>query len=222
VEAKTHKKWNNKYKNKNDGSQQSSRKDQSAPSQSQNSSTTKSEGNPEWCFYHNIYGERARKCNQPCSFNLDRPNVQQLRSKKLNKSSTDLFADKYNTHWCYYHNQYGDRARSYTFPCSYIKDNSSYSQHSKISPYRHSDTLFWVRDKISNRIFSMDSGACVSVLPATPTFIQRAKRDDREFRSAGGHQLRSYGIVEEVIDIGFGPQVWSFYVLQTQYPLLGK
>jgi len=102
VEAKTHKKWNNKYKNKNDGSQQSSRKDQSAPSRSQNSTTTQSEGNPEWCFYHNTYGERARKCKQPCSFNHDRPNVQQLHSKKLNKSSTNPFADMYNTHWCYY------------------------------------------------------------------------------------------------------------------------
>jgi len=92
----------------------------------------------------------------------------------------------------------------------------------KNSPYRHTDTLFWVRDKISNRIFSLDSGACVSVLPATPTLIQRAKRDDREFRSGGGHQWRSYGVVEEEIDIGFGPQVWSFYILQTQCPLLGK
>jgi len=62
----------------------------------------------------------------------------------------------------------------------------------------------------------------VSVLPATPTLIQRAKRDDREFRSGGGHQWRSYGVVKEEIDIGFGPQVWSFYVLQTQCPLLGK
>ena len=86
VEGKTHKKWNSKYKNKNDGSQQSSRKDQSAPSQSQNSNTTKSEGNPEWRFYHNTHGERTRKCKQPCSFNLDRPNVQQLHSKKLNMS----------------------------------------------------------------------------------------------------------------------------------------
>ena len=34
--------------------------------------------------------------------------------------------------------------------------------------------------------------------------------------------MRSYGIVEEEIDIGFGPQVWSFYVLQTQCLLLGK
>jgi len=100
------------------------------------------------------YGDRSRKCKEPCSFDLDRPNVQQLHSKKLNKSSTDPFADIYNTHWCYYHNQYGDHARNCTFPCSYIKDNSSHSQYSKNSPFRHSDTLFWVRDKISNRIFS--------------------------------------------------------------------
>jgi len=121
-----------------------------------------------------------------------------------------------------YHNQCGDLARNCTFPCSYIKDTLSHSQHSKNSPYRHSDTLFWVRDKISKRIFSLDSGACASGLPATPTLIQRAKRDDREFRSAVGHQLRSYGVVEEEIVIGFGPQAWSFYVLQSQCPLLRK
>ena len=159
---------------------------------------------------------------QPCSSNLDRPSMQHVHSKKLNKSSTDPFADMYNTHWCYYHNQYGDRARNCTFPCSYIKDNSSHSQYLKNSPYRHSDTLFCVRDKISNCIFSLDSGVCVSFLPATPTLIQCVKRDDREFRSAGGHPLRSYGVVEEEIDIGFGPQVWPFFVLQTQCPLLGK
>jgi len=72
-----------------------------------------------------------------------------------------------------------------------------------------------------NRIFSLDSGACVSVSPATPTLIQRAKLDDREFLSAGGHQLRSHRVAEEEINICFGPQVWSFYVLQTQCPLLG-
>jgi len=72
-------------------------------SQSQDSTRTKPEDNPEWCFYHNTYGERARKCKQPCSFNHDRHNVQQLHSKKLNKSLTDPFADMYNTHWCYYH-----------------------------------------------------------------------------------------------------------------------
>jgi len=48
VEAKIHKKWNNRHKNKNGGSQQSSRKDQSAPSQSQNPTTTKPEDNPKW------------------------------------------------------------------------------------------------------------------------------------------------------------------------------
>ena len=97
VEAKTHKQWNNKYKNKNDGSQQSSRKDQSAPSRSQNSTTTKFEGNPEWCFYHNTCGERARKCKQPCSFNHDSPNVQQLHSKNTSLQHIHLQICKHST-----------------------------------------------------------------------------------------------------------------------------
>ena len=128
------------------------------------------------------------------------------------KTSTNPFADMYNTHWCYYYNQYGDRARNCTFPCSYIKDNSSHSQHSKNSPYRYSDTLFWVRDKISNRIFSLDSGACVSVLSATPTLIQRAKRDYREFRSAGGHQLRSYSVVLWFPTFSVSGTLWTIWV----------
>jgi len=176
-------------------------------------------GVPQLSIHGNFVDEGFMRFVELC---LHDPNVQQLRSKKLNKSSTDTFADTYNTHWCYYHNQYGDRARNCTFQCSYIKNTSSHSQYSKNSPYHHSNTLFWNRDKISNRIFSLDSGAYVSVLPATPTLIQCAKRDGCEFRSAGGHQLRSYGVVEEEIDIGFGPQVWSFYVSQTRCPLLGK
>jgi len=38
-------------------------------------------------------------------------------------------------------NRYGDRTRNCTLPCSNIKDNSSHSQYSKNSPYRHSDTV---------------------------------------------------------------------------------
>ena len=97
VEAKTQKKWNNIYKNKDGGSQQSSRKGQSAPSQSQNSTTTKPEGNPEWCFYHNTCGERARKCKQPCPFNHDSPNVQQLHSKNTSLQHIHLQICKHST-----------------------------------------------------------------------------------------------------------------------------
>ena len=55
-----------------------------------------------------------------------------------------------------------------------------------------------------------DPGACVSILSATPHLIQRAKKSGRKLTAAGGFALQSYGVVEETIDIGFGPKAWIF------------
>ena len=62
----------------------------------------------------------------------------------------------------------------------------------------------------------------MSILPATPHLIQRAKKSDRKLTAAGGFALKSYGVVEETIDIGFGPKAWIFYVVESHNPLLGK
>ena len=67
-----------------------------------------------------------------------------------------------------------------------------------------------------------DPGACVSILLATPHLIQRARKSDRKLTAAGSFVLKSYGVVEETIIIGFGPKAWTFYVVETHHPLLGK
>jgi len=70
------------------------------------------------------------------------------RNSGKNPSHPQKFACSYT-----YDNQYDDCARTCKFPCSYINDTLSHSQHSNNSPYRHSDSLFWVRDKISDTLF---------------------------------------------------------------------
>jgi len=82
-------------------------------------------------------------------------------------------------------------------PCSYIANIDDPRQLSKRSPYRFSHSLFWTRDKFSNLLFMFDPGACVSILPATPHLIQRARKSDRKLTPAGGFALKSYGVVEE-------------------------
>ena len=107
-------------------------------------------------------------------------------------------------------------------PCSYIANIDDPRQLSKLSPYRFSHSLFWTRDKLSNRIFTFDPGACVSMLSATPHLIQRARKNDRKLTAAGGFALKSYWVVEETVDNGFGLKAWIFYLLETHNPLLGK
>jgi len=85
-----------------------------------------------------------------------------------------------------------------------------------------SHSLFWTRDKLSNRVFMFDPGGCVSISPATPHLIQRARMSDRKLTAAGGFELKSYEVVEETMDIGFGPKAWIFYVVETHNPLLSK
>ena len=45
---------------------------------------------------HVLYSELARKCNQPCAFQIDRPNVQQRHSKKLNKSEKQIHLQQWS------------------------------------------------------------------------------------------------------------------------------
>ena len=53
----------------------------------------------------------------------------------------------------------------------------------------------------------------------TPRF---QRENDRKLTAAGGFALKSHGVVEETIDIGFGTKAWIFYVVETHNPLLGK
>jgi len=60
------------------------------------------------------------------------------------------------------------------------------------------------------------------ILPATPHLTQRPRKNDPKLTAASGFALKSYWVVEETIDIGFGPKAWTFYVVETHNPLLGK
>jgi len=110
-------------KNQQNSSDTSSRGKNQIPST--NSSAQKqpldTPDNPKWCFYHNRFKTNARKCKDSCSYAKDtQSNVQQVSPASTKQVSADPFRDSYNQDRCYYHNQFGGRARNCKIPCSYI------------------------------------------------------------------------------------------------------
>jgi hypothetical protein len=43
------------------------------PGRNRASSQSRGRGNPNHCFYHQSFGAKARKCEQPCTFHQENP-----------------------------------------------------------------------------------------------------------------------------------------------------
>jgi cleavage and polyadenylation specificity factor subunit 1 len=82
------------------------------------------------------------------------------------------------------------------------------------------DRLFFLWDKVSGRRFMVDTGAEISVLPATG-FDRRSGRLGPELTAANGTTIKSYGV--SCIPLLFKSHKfnWSFTIADVEQPLLG-
>ncbi|MEL7426918.1 MAG: reverse transcriptase domain-containing protein, partial [Bacteroidota bacterium] len=81
--------------------------------------------------------------------------------------------------------------------------------------------LLHVLDRRSKKTFLIDSGAEVSVLPATKN-DRSTEDEDSALRAANGTRMRTYGEKLLSLDIGFRRDiVWPFIVADVNYPIIG-
>ncbi len=80
--------------------------------------------------------------------------------------------------------------------------------------------LFFLNDALSKRRFLVDSGAEVSVTPASPS-EKRGSLSTRQLAAANGSTIRCYGTRNLKLTIGDKEYTWPFLVAEVSRPLLG-
>eukprot|EP00731_Ephydatia_muelleri_P021797 Em0014g388a len=138
-----------------------------------------------------------------------------LSSQKLKaKHPTTPTAD----YLCYYHRSFGQAARKCTKPCSW----SGKEQAIVAMTASHNTGLFFLWDKISGRQFLVDTGAEISVIPATAS--DKRNTHDKQgplLSAANGTTIKTYG--SRIVPLQFASKgyQWSFTIADVSRPLLG-
>ena len=138
-----------------------------------------------------------------------------LSSQKLKaKHPTTPTADDL----CYYHRSFGQAARKCTKPCSW----SGKEQAIVAMAASHNTGLFFLWDKISGRQFLVDTGAEISVIPATAS--DKCNTHDKQgplLSAANGTTIKTYG--SRIVPLQFASKgyQWSFTIADVSRPLLG-
>ncbi|KAL5510849.1 hypothetical protein EMCRGX_G006458 [Ephydatia muelleri] len=137
-----------------------------------------------------------------------------LSSQKLKtKHPTTPTADDL----CYYHRSFGQAARKCTKPCSW----SGKEQAIVAMAASHNTGLFFLWDKISGRQFLVDTGAEISVIPATAS--DKRNTHDKQgplLSAANGTTIKTYG--SRIVPLQFASKgyKWSFTIADVSRPLL--
>ena len=138
-----------------------------------------------------------------------------LSSQKLKaKHPTTPTADDL----CYYHRSFGQATRKCTKPCSW----SGKEQAIVPMTASHNTGLFFLWDKISGRQFLVDTGAEISVIPATAS--DKRNTHDKQgplLSAANGTTIKTYG--SRIVPLQFASKgyQWSFTIADVSHPLLG-
>lgn len=121
--------------------------------------------------------------------------------------------------FCFYHAKYGDAARKCRAPCKHPSAASLQVGNVNICTDSGSKLLY-LKDDVSGRRFLVDTGARVSVYPASG-HDTRSRPSDMLLQAANGSTIHSYG--ERNLRLSFNRQhyQWRFIIADVTQPLLG-
>ena len=119
--------------------------------------------------------------------------------------------------WCFYHKRFGDDAKNCKAPCNH----PAAPRIATVTTCRDKRArLLYVKDDISGRHFLVDTGALVSVFPASG-LDTRSHRPSALLEAANGSTIHTYGDKLMTLSINGRKYVWKFIVADVTQPLLG-
>ena len=117
--------------------------------------------------------------------------------------------------WCFYHKRFGDDAKNCKAPCQRAPRIATVTTCKDKRAW-----LLYVKDDISGRRFLVDTGALVSVFPASG-LDTRSHRPSALLEAANGSTIHTYGDKVMTLSINGRKYVWKFIVADMTQPLLG-
>ena len=113
---------------------------------------------------------------------------------------------------CYYHRRFGEAARQCRPPCAWSPVVASTTSRN--------NGLLFLCETVSKRQFLVDTGAEVSVLPATG-LDTRTKQPGPQLLAANGSSIRTFGTRTLSLHFASNAYQWDFIVAEVSRPLLG-
>ena len=119
---------------------------------------------------------------------------------------------------CYYHQNFGEKARLCSEPCSYY---STLGQREVANIALSHSKLLYVADKRHKSKYLIDTGAAVSVLPKScANGISDA--DSLPLVAANNSTINTYGNCKRVVDVSLKREYpWTFIVADVKQPIIG-
>ena len=122
-------------------------------------------------------------------------------------------------HWCFYHKRFGDNANNCKLPCNHPAA-PKIATVTTCRAKRAQAQLLYVKDDFSGWRFLVDSGAFVSVFPASgPDTCSH--RPSALVEAVNGSKIRTYGHKQITLSINGRKYAWQFLVADVTQPLLG-
>ena len=119
--------------------------------------------------------------------------------------------------WCFYHKRFGDDAKNCKAPCNH----PAAPRIATVTTCKDKRArLLYVKDDISGRRFLVDTGALVSVFPASG-LDTRSHHPSALLEAANGSTIHTYGDKVMTLSINGRKYVWKFIVADVTQPLLG-
>ena len=124
--------------------------------------------------------------------------------------------DTLQQHWCFYHKRFGDNANNCKPPCNHPAAPKIATVTTCRAKRAQAQPLY-VKDDISGRRFLVDSGAFVSVFPASG-LETRSYRPSALLEAVNGSKIRTYGHKQITLSINGWKYAWQFLVADVRQP----
>ena len=159
--------------------------------------------------------------------------IQRVSLQKKSAQKNDKSHD-----WCYYHSNFGEQARKCHPPCKYpetirlvatnsFDDRQTRMQHintckmqDAMSQSHCHPQMLYVRDRNSGQTFLIDTGARVSVFPATGADTHSGNSGP-QLEAANGTLIRSHRSRNITLSLDGCSFNWTFVIADVTQPLLG-
>ena len=153
--------------------------------------------------------------NKPGSFNNVQQNTRPFVPPQNNVAQPN---DTATAQVCYYHQNFGEKARMCSEPCSYY---STLGQREVANIALSHSKLLYVADKNHKCKYLIDTVAAVSVLPKSCA-NRISDADCLPLVAANNTTINTYGNSKRVVDVGLKREYpWTFIVANEKQPIIG-
>lgn len=135
----------------------------------------------------------------------------------INKVTSHPKTDDGTKDWCYFHKKFDRKAKKCKLPCSH--PDASIVANVSGNP-RSRTQLLYIKDVSSGKHFLVDTGAMISIYPATRQDKYTGK-SDVVLHAANGTIIRTYGTRKISLSIDAKKYPWEFVIADVKRPLLG-